>query len=201
MINISIINKDTIDKYIERYNIEYGKGDDVLTSLFQKVEADRYEDVFCRVGLLDSIYGTGIQRYNKGGVTAVANHIFANRQAIADRVNNTKIDYDLFELIAKVDYSSVKNIDDNKNMNRIDSFATKYLSFCNPDTYPIMDRMVKMAIGVSEDTRYERFCERFFEFKMIFEKLDKQYSLKQIDSFLWLCGKDYIKNGSLTNVV
>lgn len=32
-------------------------------------------------------------------------------------------------------------------MNRIDSFASKYLSFCKPDTYPIMDRMVKMAIG------------------------------------------------------
>ena len=194
MIEVSFIREDNIDQFIARYNVEYGKGDSVLKTLFQRNENDRYEDVFCRVALLDSIYGTGIQRYNKGGVTAVANHIFENRNAIGERIFNNVIDYGLFELIAKMDYSSVKNIDDNKNMNRIDSFASKYLSFCKPDTYPIMDRMVKMAIGVSEDIRYENFCAHFFDFKEThFDKLGKHYTLKEIDSFLWLWGKDYFK--------
>lgn len=189
----SDITVENIDRLIQLFGKEYGVYDEVLIRLFENADNMNHDNIFCRVGLLDLIYSTGIQRFNKGGIETVTNHI----KGLADRIDVAReakdIDYKLYNDLKAVEYADV--ISTHGCENQIPVFATKFLSFSNPDVYPIMDSVVKRAIGVGESDGYEVFCNELEKF--INEKigiLGKAYSLKDIDEFLWMWGKE--KNNS-----
>ena len=187
------ITVDNIEHMIHLFNTEYGVYDEVLIRLFGNADNTDHDNVFCRVGLLDLIYNTGIQRFNKGGIETVTNHI----KNLAGRIDSAKkadgIDFELYKDLKKVEYAEVTSTHGEEN--QIPVFASKFLSFTNPDVYPIMDSIVKNAIGYSGDD-YKEFCTKLSEFKT--DKINKlnrnkKYSLKDIDKFLWMWGKDKSK--------
>lgn len=83
------------------------------------------------------------------------------------------------------------------------SFATKYCSHHKPDIYPIYDSFI------SEVFRYYRKIDKFHEFrndelkiyprfKEIYLAFQEYYhledfSIKEMDKYLWLMGKEYFK--------
>ncbi len=84
------------------------------------------------------------------------------------------------------------------------SFASKYCSHHKPETYPIYDSYVeKMLMHFKKKDRFSRFkkdelkqYDKFLEVIQSFKKfyhLD-DFSLRQIDIYLWLAGKEYFPN-------
>lgn len=74
-------------------------------------------------------------------------------------------------------------------------YTSKYFSFCNPKLYPIMDSYVKKAIGIPESCNYGKYCAMIGEFKrQLDEKVHHEYSIKEIDMFLWQWVKDLAKD-------
>ncbi len=188
-ISDSEITIKNIDSYINRFDSEYGVYDAVLERLFISADNNNYDNVFCRVGLLDLLYSTGIQRFNKGGIDIVTKHIMGLCQNIDAAKNAKNIDYTLYGKLEKVEYTGCISIQGREN--NIPVFASKFLSFTNPNVYPIMDSIVKEVIGSRENISYEEYCEdlgRFIEEKV--NPLGKSYTLKNIDKFLWLYGKE-----------
>ncbi len=86
---------------------------------------------------------------------------------------------------------------------RIYSFATKYCSHHKPYFYPIYDSYVhRFLVGLKQqyhfDTfndsdlkNYERFKKVILNFQNFFNLGD--YTVKQIDKYLWQAGKEYFK--------
>lgn len=83
------------------------------------------------------------------------------------------------------------------------SFATKYCSWHNPDEFPFFDSYVeKLLIAYRELgfydfknvelKQYERFKTILIKFREYYGLTD--FSLKEIDKFLWLYAKDLSKN-------
>ena len=84
---------------------------------------------------------------------------------------------------------------------RFYSFATKYCSHHFPNFYPIYDSYVekvliyfnkidKFSFFKKQDLKdYTRFKSVILDFKK-FYKLD-EYSIKQIDKYIWQLGKEY----------
>lgn len=83
------------------------------------------------------------------------------------------------------------------------SFATKYCSWHNPEEFPIFDSYVeKLLIAYREFgfynfknvelKQYERFKTILMGFREYYGLSD--FSLKEIDKFLWLYAKDLFKN-------
>lgn len=189
----SEITVKNIDKYIEDFNKEYGVYDDVLIRLFKNSDNDNYDNVFCRVGLLDLIYSTGIQRFNKGGIDTVTRHIIDFHEEIDAAKTAKTIDTDIYENLMQVTYKNVSAMTGAEN--NIPVFASKFLSFTNPEVYPIMDSIVKKVIGVRDAAGYEEYCGKLKEFiekkiTPVIKELDIEYSLKDIDKFLWMWGKE-----------
>jgi hypothetical protein len=84
------------------------------------------------------------------------------------------------------------------------SFATKYCSWHNKDSYPIYDSYVHKVLVAyrnrdkfsnfnSIDLRdYEKFKKIMVDFKTTY--LLTNHNLKEIDKFLWLYGRDIFPN-------
>jgi len=98
------------------------------------------------------------------------------------------------------DLNLVHDIQDVRKLNRkFYSFATKYCSHHNPNTFPIYDRLVDKVL------KYYRRTDRFYkfrnselrdypQFKQILEKFREfynldTYNLKELDRYMWLLGK------------
>ena len=81
------------------------------------------------------------------------------------------------------------------------SFASKYCSHHKPDRYPIYDSYVEKMLthygamdkfsgfDRAELKNYERFIRIIGEFRQYYGLAD--YSLREIDNFLWLAGKEW----------
>jgi len=81
------------------------------------------------------------------------------------------------------------------------SFASKYCSHHNPDAFPIYDSYVDEVLryfrnvdgfasfATSELKEYERFKEILLEFRSFYGL--EQFTLKEIDKYLWQFGKQY----------
>ncbi len=84
------------------------------------------------------------------------------------------------------------------------SFASKYCSHHKPESYPIYDSYVdKMLMHFKKKDKYDTFIkpdlrdyQRFIEIIKNFQKhYDlKSFTLRQIDIYLWLAGKEYFPN-------
>lgn len=145
------------------------------------------EDIHLKVSVLNDLYSTNIF-----DTLSVAKHIQALK--IDDRLKLR--DLSLVDEIATVST--------NNRVIRNYSFATKYCSHHYSDTYPIFDNYVsKILLHFSktdkfdkfskDDLRnYERFVEIIYKFREFYQL--ENYSIREIDIYLWLLGKEKFPN-------
>lgn len=160
-----------------------------LGLLFNKLCPDntKIEDVLIKVSALNDFYSTNIF-----DTFTVSKHIL-----------NCKIDkYLEDEDVGLVNKIALVTI--NGKTRNFYSFASKYCSHHKPDIYPIYDSYVEKMLMYFK--KKDRFCQfrkehlkvykKFIEIIQTFKEyynLDK-FSLRQIDIYLWLAGKEYFPN-------
>jgi len=159
--------------------------EDALTLLFQTFcpHHDNIVHVLLKVSALNDFYSTNI--YN---THAVAKHIVA-----------LKVD----QRIAAGDHTVVNKIaavSIGDKVRNCYSFASKYCNHHNPEPFPIYDAYVeKMLLHFQKEKEFATFCnadlkqyQRFVGIIQDFRKhyLLEQFSLRQIDIYLWLAGKE-----------
>jgi len=147
---------------------------------------DTIEEVLLKVVTLNGLYNTNI----------LARHLVSKHicELGIDRTLASG-DMNLIPLIAQVTIQTKKG---NKARNNY-SFATKYCSFHFPLHYPIWDKYVNALLwdyvaldgftelGDGELRKYPILCRVIAEFQQ-FYKLE-QFTIKQIDKFLWKYGQ------------
>ena len=181
---------EEIKKYLEKWddNEEYRDKEKALNKLFLKLcpKNTDINDILLKVTTLNKFYSTGII-----SIYPVAKHILDDVTDIDSRLK-------------KGDISAVSDIQSvilGGEMKKLYSFASKYCSHHNSKDYPIYDSYVDRIL------RYFRKCHKFFDFKnedlkdyvkfkgiiIEFQKFYglNEYSLKQIDQYLWQLGKEY----------
>jgi hypothetical protein len=176
-----------IESYLNKWETleKYKFQEDSLTLLFQQFCPNHHNivHVLLKVSALNDFYSTNI--YN---THAVAKHIVA-----------LKVD----QRVAAGDHSVVNEIAvvsiGGKERNCY-SFASKYCNHHNPEPFPIYDFYVeKMLLHFQKAERFATFrkpqlkqYQRFVGIIRDFRKhyLLAQFSLRQIDIYLWLAGKE-----------
>ena len=139
----SEITINNIDNYINRFDSEYGVYDAVLERLFISADNNNYDNVFCRVGLLDLLYSTGIQRFNKGGIDIVTRHIMGLCQNI-DAAKDAKDAKSIADGIKMINKSLVKLLEDKYGLKSYGKEGDEF----NPDEHE--------AIGRQEDEKAKK---------------------------------------------
>lgn len=182
--------KELIDLYIEKWNEleNYCAQEKALDKLFFTLcpkNNDIYE-VLLKVSTLNDFYSTNIF-----STYPVAKHICCLN--IDDRLE--KSDPTLVEDIMQIELYDKKR--------KFYSFASKYCSHHKPLDYPIFDRYVEKVLKQyrnqdsffsfkNDDLEiYLKFKEIILHFRKYY-KLEN-YSIKEIDKFLWQIGKEYFK--------
>ncbi len=176
-----------VAKYLRKWEQleNYRLQDTSLGLLFSLCpENKKIEHVLLKVSTLNDFYSTNIF-----DTYSVAKHILKKDIDARLEVN----DYSLVNDIAQI---SIKG-----KARNFYSFASKYCSHHKPTQYPIFDSFVeKMLLHFkSADNfngfdkgdlkNYKHFIEVIKSFQS-FYKLEK-YSLREIDVFLWLAGKEW----------
>ena len=187
---------EAINARIRQYDREQEGIERALSKLFTTFTGNIvYENVLLKVVALNALYGTGIL-----AVHQVAQHI-CNSNIDSMLVAGNP---DVVEKVAIVQIGS-------KFRNNY-SFASKYCSWHNSDAYPIYDSYVANILWAysKQDTKnafdsfyryeawsYRRFKEIILKFQSHYNLSD--FSLKDIDKYLWLTGKEiFPRNTSAT---
>ncbi len=160
-----------------------------LNLLFYKLcpENKTIADILLKVSVLNDFYSTNIF-----DTTSVAKHILS-----------CQIDSDLelgsIGLVDKIAPVTIRG-----KTRRFYSFATKYCSHHKPEKYPIYDSYVeKMLMYFKRRDKFSDFIKadlkRYEAFLQVIEDFKNYYSLKgvslrQIDIYLWIAGKEYFPN-------
>lgn len=179
--------KAEVEKYLKLCDTQsnYVEQEKALKKLFALFPNNNdISEVLLKVNILNDFYSTNI----------------FNTYKIAEYIVSLNIDK---KLKAK-DLSIVNEIaDKTKNgINRnIYSFATKYCVHHLGNEYPIFDSFVaKMLLHLNKQDKFSKFsyndCRDYQKFYNILNEFRKFYNLKdytlrQIDIYLWLAGKDY----------
>jgi hypothetical protein len=183
------LNKwDSLDNYVAQ--------EKALNKLFINVYPNNtnIDEVLIKVSSLNDFYSTHLYSSYK-----MAKHI--TELDIDKRLQDE--DFSLVEDIAKV-------INKNDKQIKYYSFASKYCSHHKPLVYPIYDSFVdevlwhyikenKDSIFKKEDLKnYDKFKDILLNFKSSYNL--NNYSLKEIDKYLWQFGKDFFnKNKKCPN--
>lgn len=179
---------EQVDLYIKKWTEleSYRLQEEALNKLFLELCPKNREliDVLLKVSTLNNFYSTNI----------------FSVYPVAKQISSLDIDSRLekgdLTLVRDIQYVEISGIQKN-----FYSFATKYCSHHNPSDYPIYDSFV------DEVLRYFKYRDNFTEFKSSdlkdyvkfrnilidfsrFYGLD-QYSLKEIDKYIWQIGKEY----------
>lgn len=189
-----IIPKPSI-KEVKKYLKEWDKSDEykdkeeALNKLFFEIcpKNTDIKDILLKASTLNDFYSTNIF-----SIYPVAKHI-------QDKGIDSKLKKGDISVVS--DIQNVTIAGKNKNFY---SFASKYCSHHNPEEYPIYDSYVDRIL------RYFRKCDNFSDFKnedlkdyVEFKKILlkfrdyyglNEYSLKQIDQYIWQLGKKYFSN-------
>jgi hypothetical protein len=166
---------------LEKYTFQESS----LTLLFQQFcpLSNEISHVLLKVSALNDFYSTNIYDTH-----AVAKHVVASN--VNDRI--ARGDPSVVNQMARVAVG--------RKERNFHSFASKYCNHHNPEAFPIYDSYVeKMLIhfrardGFARFTRkelkqYGRFVEVIHAFRQHYSL--GQFSLRQIDIYLWLAGKD-----------
>jgi hypothetical protein len=181
-----------VKKYLKKWDSldNYVSQEKSLKKLFKKTypENKDLDDILIKVCSLNDFYST---------------HLF-NPFAVAKKILSIKIDKRLKEgdLTLVNEISKIKLGKDEKEYNFY-SFASKYCSHHNNSDYPIFDSYVyKMLLYFRKKDKFSKFkneeLKNYIKFKEIllefrtFYSLER-FSLKELDKYLWLAGKDYFK--------
>lgn len=185
-----------VEKYLEYWQTleNYTAQEKAINKLFIELlpENNLLSDILLKVATLNDFYSTNI----------------FSVYAVAKRIYSLKID----EALKKGDESlvdQIKEVTIRGKTKNFYSFATKYCSHHNPQAFPIYDRYVgellyllNKAYSFSEFKKaelknYKIFKQVLFDFQRHF-RLEK-FTLKEIDCYLWLQGKDLfqIKNDEI----
>ena len=185
-------NRNSVKRYIEKWDTleNYTAQEHALNRLFRDLcpHNTEIEDVLLKVATLNTFYSTNI--YN---VFALARHI---------------VDLDIDERLRQADDSLVMAIASghgviNKRGGKeiqFYSFATKYCSHHRPEEYPIYDSFVEdFLVYLSRADGFALFQREALRdvavFKQTLLKMRdfyglQEFSLKQIDQYLWQYGKE-----------
>ncbi|MBC8472931.1 MAG: hypothetical protein H8D56_26010 [Planctomycetes bacterium] len=188
MTSVIIPSPESISKYLEKWNTleNYILQEQALNHLFHNLcpTNNKIEDVLLKVSALNDFYSTYIF-----DTYTVAKHILSKN--IDSRLRNK--DYSLINDIAQVAIKS-------KTRNFY-SFASKYCSHHKPDDFPIYDSFVeKMLMYYKKVNKFHKFKKKdlksydiFIEIISTFQRSYSlnNFSLRQIDIFLWLAGKEF----------
>lgn len=195
-------SKSQVELYLKAWDSlkDYPLQESSLRKLFIKtypVNTD-LDDVLVKVCALNEFYRAGIFK-----IVDLAKHIRSLN--IDDDLKNNNLD-----LVEKI--ASGHGIRKNKNAKEsyLYSFATKYCSHHNPETYPIYDsyvekvlihfqhkdgfyRPAKQDLGLfkSKIRLFKSFRDIILGFRKYYEL--ESFNLKQIDQYLWLLGKKYFQ--------
>ena len=191
MIKIPTPSKEIIEEYLEKWkHLEehYIWQESSLDKLFHNVYKNNTDlnEILIKCSTLNDFYSTNIF-----SVYSVAKKIYELN--IDERLK--KGDVTLISDIANIEISGKK-----KNFY---SFASKYCSYHNSNDYPIYDYFVDSMLW------YFQKKDKFSDFKRvqlkdykIFKKVIvdfkeyynlKEYSFRDIDKYLWIAGKEYLK--------
>ena len=180
--------KTEVEYYLHQWDQleSYRLQEDALDKLFLDYAPNNNEisDILLKAATLNDFYSTNIF-----SIFPVAKHIQALN--IDQRLQNGDV--------SLVD--DIKDVNINGKTRHLYSFATKYCSHHNSDQYPIYDRYVEevltyfrkkdhFATFTSQDLKnYSRFKSLLIEFQNYYSL--QEYSLKQLDQYLWQLGKQY----------
>jgi len=181
---------ELVQKYVQKLysNERYYLEDQAVAKLFQHFpKNESVEDIILKISALNDLYGT---------------NIFATYK-MAKHIQKLKVD----KYFDKKDLSVVGKIAVGHGIGdrNFYSFATKYCSWHDKDTYPIYDTFVqriltayrkqdKFSQFVNSDLRnYKAFAKVISDFKQKYSLT--QHNLKEIDKFLWAYGKEKFPSG------
>lgn len=183
--------KDSISKYLKEWETQekYTLQERSLGKLFHELcpRNSDIEDVLLKVSALNDFYSTNI----------------FNTYAVAKHILELNIDsrLGLNDLSLVNDIASVSNGGKVRNFY---SFASKYCSHHKPDAFPIydsyVDKMIRHYRKVDKFSKFENTdLKQYPKFIEIIGRLKEyyrvnSYSLRQLDVFLWLAGKQYFPN-------
>lgn len=192
--NLQIVTSDSklpipTSELIEKYNKKwfsldkYPEQENILTDVFKNKNNQDFKIVLYKTIFLNEFYSTHLD-------SAVGMARYIVNLNINEKLNNN--DISLVEDIALTP----------NEMRNAYSFASKYCSWHNPDVYPILDsyakgvlyRMNKKFRFMPQFTQnnisssYIFYCDVYENFIRHFNL--ENYTLKQIDRFLWLFGKE-----------
>lgn len=191
MNNLQTPTNKLLDEYIDKFNGEekYYLPDQAIIKLFDAFPENKYlEHILLKISVINDLYSTNIL-----GTFNMAKHI---HQLDIDSGLNQGDPH----LVNKI--SSGHGIVSKKNNKEINfySFATKYCNWHNRDNYAIFDSFVKKVLmAYKRKDNFSAFVETdlkdFIKFKQVVLDFKQFYnltehSLKQIDKFLWIYGKE-----------
>ena len=176
--------KRYLDKWqtLENYRLQ----EDALNKLFVELcpKNDNISDILLKVAALNDFYSTNIYS------------VFSVAQRIIELDIDKRLDEEDVNLV-----NEIKKVMISGKEKHFYSFASKYCSHHRPESYPIYDSYVDQVL------RYFRNRDKFYKFKngdlkeysafkRVLAEFQKfydlqQFSLKEIDRYLWLFGKEY----------
>lgn len=181
-------SKYEVEKYLKKWDTTENivlpeKGLNKLFLSTYKNNTD-IDEILIKASSLNDFYSTNIF-----SVVTVAKHIY-----------NLNIDKRLKEADETL-VNDIANVVINGKAKRFYSFATKYCSHHFPNEFPIYDSYVEKVLMYfnkidnffnfkREDLKdYKKFKNVLMQFKKFYNI--EQYSLKDIDKYIWLVGKEF----------
>jgi hypothetical protein len=184
-IRLPLLTSDLVASYVHKFDSSQATVEQALTKLFALFPAnDNPTEVLIKVVALNDLYRTGIL-----ATAQVADHIF--RLDIDAAIKDGKPE--AVHRIARVQLD--------KGTRNNYSFATKYCAWHNSDSYPIYDGFVSQMLWEYRKQdhfdkfdrqdlgQYERFKNVLLRFRSHYQL--ESFSVKDIDKFLWLAGKEH----------
>lgn len=187
--NIPIPSEKEVEKYLKLWNDSdvYNLSQKSLNNLFKTFPLNNnLDEILVKVCALDVIFSANAGRW----FFEVSKHILS--YDFDNKLKNNNIDVN--------DFATIYIKEKNKKRNFY-SFASKYCSHHKPNEYPIYDSYVdeilwffmkeelnNKRIGLKD---YNIFRDTLIKFRSKFN-LNK-YSIKEIDQYIWLLGKEYFK--------
>lgn len=185
------VTSSLIASVIERFEQEdrYRCADNAITNLIQKFPDNTIlEDIILKVCTINQLYSTNIY-----SVFAISQHILNSKIDSGLRVGDR-------DIVSKI--ANGHNIRRRKNNTEMSfySFATKYCSWHNQSAYPIYDGFIEKTLVAyrikdnfssfnKKDLKdFSKFCNVIDDFINYYDL--NEYSVKEIDKFLWVYGKD-----------
>ncbi len=174
-----------ISSYSKLFENEgYGITDQAITKLFRLFPLNALlDEILIKVASINDLYSTNIY-----AVHDVASHIW-----------HLDIDSELKQGSLNV-VDKIAKVKINGKIRRNYSFASKYCSFHRPDIYPIYDSFVDYLLWSYKNMDqfanfYRSDLQDYLRYREIIELFQEHYnlsehSLKEIDKFLWLYGRE-----------